>query len=200
MTVQASEVREMIEQMRGSYGYDVDTGERVDMEYGIPEQYEPILNRMEAGGEMTFDEEWKFVDAYSFFCRKPDRANEVQWRLEEAEVRLLQIEQMQAYWDGAADGRFCAILPDAVESFVSAFPKAVRIMPADEPVIKERDKKRLAAAMEWQLDHTRKWQKTAASPWGLQHLGQAARWTPAPDVEWKTLTGRRLVKRYEIAD
>jgi len=53
MSVQASEVRELIEEMRGNYDYDVDTGERVDLEHGIPQQYEPILSRMEAGGEMT---------------------------------------------------------------------------------------------------------------------------------------------------
>jgi len=199
MSVQASEVRELIEEMRGNYGYDVDTGERVDLEHGIPQQYEPILSRMEAGGEMTFDEEWRFVDAYSFFCRKHDRSNEVQWLLKEAEVRLLQTEQMQAYWDGEGDGRCYMISAEAVESFVSAFPKAVRIMPADEPVITERDKKRLAAAMEWQLDHTRKWEKCATSPWGHAQ-GLASCWSPAPDVEWKTLTGKRLVKRFEIVD
>ena len=67
MAVQASEVRELIEQVQGSYGYDYETGERVNLEHGIPEQYAPILSRMEAGGEMTFEEEFWFVEAYSFF-------------------------------------------------------------------------------------------------------------------------------------
>jgi hypothetical protein len=199
MTVQASEVRELIEQVRGDYGYDVETGERVDLEYGIPEHYEPILSRMEAGGEMTFDEEWRFVEAYSFFCRKHDRSNEVQRLLKEAEVRLVQSERIQAYWDGEADGWCYIILPEAVEQFMAKNPKAVRIIPdTDEPSISKPDEKRLAAAMEWTLHFQRKivlghMEKHPEDNW----------WHHTPDdfwIEWKTLTGKRLVKRFEIAD
>jgi hypothetical protein len=164
MTVQASEVRELIEQVRGSYGYDVETGERVDMDHGIPEQYEPILSRMEAGGEMTFDEEWRFVDAYSFFCRKRDRAREMSALLQEAELRLVQTEQMQAYWDGEADGRCYIILPEAVEQFMAKNPKAVRIIPEDE-LPSEFDEKRLATAMEWTLNFERRMR----APGGCSH-------------------------------
>jgi hypothetical protein len=199
MTVQASEVRELIEQVRGSYGCDVETGERVDLEYGIPEQYEPILSRMEAGGEMTFDEEWRFVDAYSFFCRKHDRSNEVQRLLKEAEVRLVQTEQMQAYWDGEGEGRCYIILPEAVERFMAKNPKAVRIVPdTGKPSISKPDEKRLAAAMEWTLDFERR----MAAPHG-EATKRLTCGTMAPDefwIKWKTLTGKRLVKRFEIAD
>ena len=146
---------------------------------------------------MTFEEEFWFVEAYRFFCRKHDRSDEFFDLLHKAQVRLIQNCRMQAYWDG--DGQCHMILPKAAEHFMRAFPKAVRIMPADEPVITERDKKRLAAAMEWQLDHTRKWEKCATSPWGHAQ-GLASCWSPAPDVEWKTLTGKRLVKRFEIVD
>jgi hypothetical protein len=192
MTVQASEVRELIEQVRGSYGYDFDTGERVDLEHGIPEQYGPILSRMEAGGEMSFDEEWRFVEAYSFFCRKHERSDEFFDLLHKAQVRLIQNCRMQAYWDG--DGRCHMILPKAAEHFMRAFPEAVRIMPAGKEV-NEPDEKRLAVAMEWELDRARRsWERVKDDP------GETWHWRPAPDVNWKTITGKWLIKRFEIAD
>jgi hypothetical protein len=189
MTVQVSEVRELIEQMRGAYGFDYETGERVDMDHGIPEQYEPIAERMEAGGEMAFEEEFWFVEAYSFFCRKHERSDEFFDLLQKAEVRLIQNCQLQAYWDG--DGDCYMIFPKAAERFMRAFPKAVRIMPNGSGVAVP-DEKRLAVAMEWTLERAkRRWKEDVVEMY----------WRHAPDiVEWKTTKGKWLRKRYEIAD
>jgi hypothetical protein len=189
MTVQASEVRELIEEVRGSYGYDVDTGERVDLEYGIPEQYEPIAKRMEDGGEMTFEEEFWFVEAYSFFCRKHHRFDEFFDLLHKAEVRLIESCQLQAYWDG--DGDCYMVFPKAAECFTKAFPKAVRIMPTGTGVAVP-DAKRLAVAMEWALERAKRHR---------EHDAEEEYWEHAPDiVHWKTTTGKHLVRRYESVD
>ena len=145
---------------------------------------------------MTFDEEWHFVEAYSFFCRKHERSNEVQRLLVGAEERLLQTGEMQAYWDGKADGRCYMILPEAVEQFMAMNPKAVRII-LDWFPKRDFDEKRLAAAMEWTLDFQRRVVMNLVG-----RLPENNHWHNVPDdfLEWKTLTGKRLVKRFEIVD
>jgi anti-sigma factor ChrR (cupin superfamily) len=86
------------------------------------------------------------------------------------------------------------ILPKAAERFMRAFPKAVRIMPAGRE-LPQPDEKRLAVAMEWELDRARRWEERVKDD-----DDPNMRWSLAPDVNWKTTTGKWLIKRYEIAD